>query len=175
MKLKTNMYQLIASFLDIFDGDIGYKLRYLFYKKSGAKLGKKVTIYRNVKINQPYNLEVGDNSSIGIGCVISGLSKLKIGSDTLIAPYCCIYDQDHKDNKKDEYDISPVEIGNNVWIGYYDKNLNKIIYGNKHYNSPSGFSADHYNHARKDRNSNSNGWRECECEIDGRWTSIFSL
>jgi len=67
------------------------------------------------------------------------------------------------------------KIGNNVWIGYYDKNLNKIIYGNKHYNSPSGFSADHYNHARKDRNSNSNGWRECECEIDGRWTSIFSL
>jgi len=66
-------------------------------------------------------------------------------------------------------------IGTNVWIGYYDKYSNKIKYQDKRYNSPSGFSADHYNHARKDRNSNSNGWKECECEIDGRWTSIFSL
>lgn len=75
---------------------------------------------------------------------------------------------------KDKQQIRHI-IGTNVWIGYYDKYSNKIKYQDKRYNSPSGFSADHYNHARKDRYSNSNGWKECECEIDGRWTSIFSL
>ncbi len=66
-------------------------------------------------------------------------------------------------------------IGQSIWVGVYDKNINKIKYGDKRYNSPSGFSSDHYHMLRKDRNSNSNGWKECEYKVGDDWLSIYSL
>ena len=130
MKFKTNVYQNIASFLDIFSGDWGYSLRYKFYRTAGAKLGKEVKIFRNVKINQPYNLEIGNFSEVSLGCVVSGMKKIKIGENTLISPYCCLYDHDHKGTSKSEYEISPIEIGNNVWIGAHCVVLKGVRIGN---------------------------------------------
>ena len=130
MNFKTNVYQNIASFLDLFSGDLGYSLRYRLYKLSGAKLGREVKIFRNVKINQPYNLEVGNFSEISLGTVISGMKKIKIGENTLISPYCCLYDHDHKGTSRSEYDISPIEIGDNVWVGAHCVILKGVKIGN---------------------------------------------
>lgn len=130
MKIKTNIYQNIASFLDLFSGDLGYLFRYRFYKMAGVKLGKGVKIFRNVKINQPYNLEIGSFSEIGVGGVISGMKKIKIGENTLISPYCCLYDHNHKGTSKFEYNSSPIEIGNNCWIGAHCIILMGVKIGN---------------------------------------------
>ena len=54
-------------------------------------------------------------------------------------------------------------------------NSNKIKYGDKRYNSPSKFSSDHYHILRKDRDSNLNGWKECEYKVGDDWISIYSL
>lgn len=130
MKFKTNIYQNIAAFLDLFAGDLGYYLRYKFYKAAGVKLGKDVKIFGHVKINQPYNLEIGNFSDIGIGSIISGLKKIKIGDNVMISPYCCLYDHDHKKNSKSKYVISPISIGNDVWIGAHSIILKGINIGN---------------------------------------------
>jgi len=66
-------------------------------------------------------------------------------------------------------------IGGSIWLGVYDKNTNKIKYGDKRYNSPSKFSSDHYHILRKDRDSNLNGWKECEYKVGDDWISIYSL
>ena len=66
-------------------------------------------------------------------------------------------------------------IGQSVWVGIYDKNINKIRCGGEIYDSPSGFSSYHYHIVRKDRNSNSNGWKECEYKVEDDWLSIYSL
>jgi hypothetical protein len=39
----------------------------------------------------------------------------------------------------------------------------------------SGFTRYHYEVERPDRTSCSNGWGECECEVDGNWLSTHTL
>ena len=64
---------------------------------------------------------------------------------------------------------------NKTWIGIYDSTKNGIVYDNKIYKSLSGFAAMHYSIDRKDRVSSANGWKECECEINGKWISTYNL
>lgn len=130
MKLITNFYQIIAAFLDNFGGDLGHHLRNRFYRFAGVKMGKKVKIDRFVLINQPYNLIMEEGSGIGRGGVISAMDKLRIGKNTLIAPYCCIYDHDHNfPDMLSGYVIKKVDIGENVWIGAHSIVLKGVKIG----------------------------------------------
>ena len=64
---------------------------------------------------------------------------------------------------------------NKTWIGIYDSSKNGIIYDKNFYKSLSGFAAMHYSIDRKDRVKSANGWKECECEINGKWISTYNL
>ena len=67
------------------------------------------------------------------------------------------------------------KIGNSkIRIGSYDSSRNKIIYGSEQL-SLNKFAVNHYKNEKPDRNSNVNAWKECECEIDGKWISTYSL
>ncbi|HTY43630.1 MAG TPA: acyltransferase [Patescibacteria group bacterium] len=130
MKLITNFYQIIAAFLDNIGGDLGHNLRARLYRLSGVKVGKGVKIDRFVLINQPYNITFEDGSGIGRGGVISAMEKLRIGKNTLIAPYCCIYDHDHNfPDMLSGYVVKKVDIGQNVWIGAHSIILKGVKIG----------------------------------------------
>lgn len=63
---------------------------------------------------------------------------------------------------------------NKIWIGIYVSSNNTIMYDDKLYKSLSNFALHHnrvYNPLRK----STNGWAECECEVNGIWISTFSL
>jgi len=64
---------------------------------------------------------------------------------------------------------------NKIWIGTYDSSRDGIVYDGKLYKSPSGFAQSHYSIDRTDRCKEANGWKECECEVDGKWISTYSL
>ena len=64
---------------------------------------------------------------------------------------------------------------NKTWIGIYDCSQNGIIYDTKFYKSLSGFAETHYSIDRKDRVKSANGWKECECEVNGEWISTYNL
>lgn len=64
---------------------------------------------------------------------------------------------------------------NKTWIGIYDSSKNGIVCDGKFYKSLSGFAETHYSIDRTDRCKEANGWKECECEVDERWISTFSL
>lgn len=119
--IKTNFYQISASFIRMIGGDIGRTLRRTFYKLSGAKIGIGVKIHENVTIYRPYNLEIGDWAEIGTGVIISSRKKIKIGKNAGIGPQSSIYDNDHKMplrfGREEDMIDSPVEIGDGVWIG----------------------------------------------------------
>ncbi len=51
----------------------------------GAKIGKEVHIYNSAIIYMPWNLEIGDWSSIGEHAFIYSLGKITIGSKTTIS------------------------------------------------------------------------------------------
>ena len=118
--MKTEIYQILASILRHIGGEIGIKLRTIFYKFAGVKIGKSVIIRENVLIYRPYNLELGDYSEIGTGTVISPVQSIKIGKNVGIGPYCAIYDNDHKmpkDATEENLISTPVIIGEGSWIG----------------------------------------------------------
>jgi hypothetical protein len=67
-------------------------------------------------------------------------------------------------------------IGNNkTWIGIYNSSKNKIVHNGIFYGSLSGFTGAHYAIERPERTNRSNGWAECECEVNGKWISTFNL
>lgn len=67
-------------------------------------------------------IEVGDDVTINIGCVIHASELITIGNSTAIAEYVTIRDQEHKFStdhgvRGQGYTVKPVEIGDNCWIG----------------------------------------------------------
>jgi len=63
---------------------------------------------------------------------------------------------------------------NKTWIGTYDSSKNQIECDGKLYTSLSNFAVMHvrvYNPTRK----STGGWKHCECEVDGKWISTYSL
>ena len=63
---------------------------------------------------------------------------------------------------------------NKTWIGIYDSTNNQIIYDTKIFKSLSGFAGMHYSVDKPGRKS-ANGWKECECEVNGEWISTYNL
>jgi hypothetical protein len=67
---------------------------------------------------------------------------------------------------------------NKIWTGTYDSSKNVIVYDGKIYQGRSPlnqFAESHYKSERPDRVSSVNAWKECECEVDGKWISTRSL
>ena len=63
---------------------------------------------------------------------------------------------------------------NKTWIGTYNSSQNGIVYDGKTL-TLNKFSVYHYESERPDRVSNVNAWKECECEVDGKWITTYSL
>ena len=65
---------------------------------------------------------------------------------------------------------------NKIWTGAYDSSRNGIVCDDIFYDSISPFAKNHNKVELPHRLSNTaNGWRECECEVDGKWVSADSL
>ena len=65
---------------------------------------------------------------------------------------------------------------NRIWIGTYDSSKNGIVYNENYYSTLSEMAKAHNKVELPHRLSNTaNGWKECECEVDGIWISTFSL
>ena len=61
-----------------------------------------------------------------------------------------------------------------TWIGIYDSSKNGIIYDQKIL-TLNKFASSHYELERPDRTPRVNAWKECECEVNGKWISTFYL
>ena len=96
------------------------KIRGYFAKKIMKRTGKNINIETGAIFNP--NVELGDNSSIGVKCEIIG--KAKIGSNVMMGPEVILYAQNHMFRRKDELIMSQgyetekgVVIEDDVWIG----------------------------------------------------------
>lgn len=93
-------------------------------KNSNLILGKMVRIKSGSKIyvRKGAELKIGHYSSFNHRCMVVSHEKVIIGDYVQLGPNVLIYDHDHDykaENglKELKYKTSPVEIGNNVWIG----------------------------------------------------------
>lgn len=84
------------------------------------KCGRDVDIGKWIKVSS--HLQIGNRSGIGDKCYIQGI--VTIGDDVMIAPEVAIIAANHNYEKIDipmnrqGETSNPIEIGNNVWIGF---------------------------------------------------------
>lgn len=98
------------------------QIRYFVCKHIFLKCGKNVNIERGANFGSGFEIEIGDNSGIGISCTCA--SNLKIGSNVLMGPKCFFlaFNHAYKDKlrtiKEQGYSEKLVTlIGDDVWIG----------------------------------------------------------
>ena len=83
----------------------------------GAKIGKKVHIYPSTRVYLPWNLIVGDETSIGEWVLLYNLGLIKIGKQSTISHCAHLCAGTHDYNN---YNLPllrhTIEIGSQVWI-----------------------------------------------------------
>jgi putative colanic acid biosynthesis acetyltransferase WcaF len=83
----------------------------------GAGVGIRVHVYPSALIYYPWNLVIGDNSSIGEWALIYNLGKVTIGERTTISQRVHLCAGTHDYRKADMPLIKPpIVIGDEVWV-----------------------------------------------------------
>lgn len=75
-----------------------------------------------LRVRKGATVVIGDNYSMGNRCIITAYENIRIGNEVQFGPGVLVYDQDHDLGVKGglaakKFKISPITIGNNVWIG----------------------------------------------------------
>jgi acetyltransferase-like isoleucine patch superfamily enzyme len=85
-------------------------------------IGKRVTVSDGVQlIARRGLLQLGDDVFVGTGTVLAACGQVSIGSETLLAEYVVIRDQDHRTDCRPIRSagllVSPIRVGRDVWVG----------------------------------------------------------
>jgi maltose O-acetyltransferase len=86
-------------------------------------LGDRVAIRDSVFFAGHGRLVVGSNTVINERCIITAMERVEIGENVMLAPGVYILDVDHRFDRRDipipkqGYEVDPVIIGDDVWIG----------------------------------------------------------
>lgn len=83
----------------------------------GATIGRHVHVHRTALIALPWNLVIGDDSSIGDHARIYNLGMIRIGERTTISQYAhlCAGTHDH-DDPLFPLLKPPITVGNDAWV-----------------------------------------------------------
>ncbi|WRP06320.1 acyltransferase [Rossellomorea aquimaris] len=113
---KSFKFSLIERFSPNTEIDIGKNARLILNKRVRAHSHTKLRVRNSAE------LIVGENTAFNYGCIITSHHKIKIGKNSIFGPNVLVYDHDHDFRtaggvKENKYRTSPVEIGDNVWIG----------------------------------------------------------
>ncbi|MDG1302513.1 MAG: putative colanic acid biosynthesis acetyltransferase [Opitutae bacterium] len=94
-----------------------FGLRRAILRAFGAKVGANVNIYPSALIYYPWNLDIGDDSSIGEWALVYNLGKVTIGERSTISQrvHLCAGTHDYK-NPAMPLIKPPIEIGDEVWV-----------------------------------------------------------
>jgi acetyltransferase-like isoleucine patch superfamily enzyme len=90
-----------------------------------VNLGKDIYLKRWSTVgcaNKHALVKIGNNTTIGFGSIIISSGSISVGDNCMIAPYVHIVDSNHGYSLKTPFNqqeniVSPVRIGDNVWIG----------------------------------------------------------
>ena len=109
-------------------------VRGFFVRGMVDKCGKNINIEHGAFLASGKDIEIGNNSGLGLNCRVTG--PLKIGDDVMMAPGVMIFTQNHETSDLSvpmRLQTAPkfkVEIGNDVWIGANAMILPGITVGN---------------------------------------------
>jgi hypothetical protein len=64
---------------------------------------------------------------------------------------------------------------NNTWTAIYDSTKNRLVCNGIEYKAMCAFANAHWKYHKPDSNRHADGWGGCECEVNGKWISTYSL
>jgi len=83
----------------------------------GARLGANVHVYPSTRISMPWNLEVGDWSSLGEDVLIYNLGTVSVGARATISLRAFLCSATHAQDQPDFPLIRlPIRIGDDAWV-----------------------------------------------------------
>lgn len=119
------LYYFIARHLPSSDAPYSFGAKYIrkvICKNIFKKLDKGVNIEHGAFFASGQEIQIGENSALGINCRVSG--PLTIGKDVMMGPDVIVYTQNHSFNKIDvpmikqgNTEKEEVIIEDDVWIG----------------------------------------------------------
>jgi putative colanic acid biosynthesis acetyltransferase WcaF len=94
-----------------------YGFRAWLLRLFGARLGNNVRVRRTAKIEIPWNLDIGDDVSIGDSAILYSLGPIKIGARSFLSQYAHLCAGSH-DSQHVNYPLlrPPITIGTDCWI-----------------------------------------------------------
>ncbi len=91
--------------------------RTLLLQLWGAKIGQRLVLRKRVKVQFPWNLEIGDDCWIGEEVWFINHEKVKIGSNVCISQRSIICSGGHDYRSASlEYAHKPIDIKNGAWV-----------------------------------------------------------
>lgn len=94
-----------------------YEFRNRMLRAFGAKIGKAVRIYPSVAIFYPWNLEIGDEVTIGPGVQLYSLGPIIIGDGTMISYGAHFCAGTHDYTERNLPLLKPeIRLGQGIWV-----------------------------------------------------------
>lgn len=94
------LYYLFAQYLPTSYGMCsGKRIRYFLCKRIFKYCGVNVNIERKAHFGSGRNVEIGDNSGLGINCNVP--SNIRIGNNVMMGPNCFVIKYNHAFNRTD--------------------------------------------------------------------------
>ncbi|WP_062237233.1 acyltransferase [Fictibacillus sp. FJAT-27399] len=112
-KFNFTTINLVSPFTEL---EIGIKAKLHFGKMIKIKSGSRIRVRKGAE------MRIGKNTSLNHGCIFTAHERIIVGENVQFGPNVLIYDHDHDYKQKDGlknllFKTTPVEIGDNVWIG----------------------------------------------------------
>jgi acetyltransferase-like isoleucine patch superfamily enzyme len=121
--LHLNLEDHIGWLLRSFPGLIGIILRWLFWRRMFSEMKGFAYLYPGVHLTHMYGVKVGEGFSVNVGAQIDGRGGITIGDNVLVGPLAVLNSSNHAHDQLKipmasiDHTMSPVVIGNDVWIG----------------------------------------------------------
>jgi len=115
--------EFLTSLLRFFPGDIGVRLRRIYYSKLLGKCGNHLSIREGVYFQHPGKIMMGNRIGINMYSMLEGFFGIEIGDDVIIGPYTMIesanhlYSDLHAPISEQGYTGAKIIIEDGVWVG----------------------------------------------------------
>lgn len=117
-RIKTVLLEFVVMKLHCVGYVPSHHFRRFFYRLFGMKIGKGSAIHMHLRLYNPFNIKIGEDSIIGEDAVLDGRDSLIIGNHVDIATGVMIYNAEHDVRDPNFSAINaPVVVGDYVFIG----------------------------------------------------------
>lgn len=116
--LKMIVYSITLSYNSLINKIPSRHVRKWILTLLGAKIGEGSFLFRRAEVLKPYELQIGDRTTVGWFSLLDARGGLSIGSDVNISSYVKIITGSHDVNDENYKAVFlPVIIEDHVWIG----------------------------------------------------------